>query len=151
MPSTITTKIALPKTGQTISYRNYDDGYYQKGSLISPRFVDNGDGTITDRVTNLMWQKDGYYWDSCGIQVAIDNCEALSLGGFTDWRLPNIKELMSIVNYGKNSPAIDQPPFTNTQWGHYWSSTYYLVVDFNDGLLINTGLYGYVRAVRGGI
>jgi len=47
----------LPKTGQTTSYVDYDDGYYEKGSSIDPRFVDNGDGSITDRVTNLMWMK----------------------------------------------------------------------------------------------
>lgn len=56
--STYTNKILLPKTGRTISYANYDDGYFQKGNPVSPRFVDNGDGTVSDRATNLMWPKD---------------------------------------------------------------------------------------------
>lgn len=48
----------LPKTGQSTSYADYDDGYYEKGNPVLPRFVDNGDNTITDRATNLMWVKD---------------------------------------------------------------------------------------------
>ena len=53
----ITNKSQLPKTGSTMSLENYDDGYYQYGSPITPRFIDNGDNTITDRATNLMWIK----------------------------------------------------------------------------------------------
>jgi hypothetical protein len=49
--------LMLPKTGQTTSYQDYDDGYYEKGSASSPQFVDNGDGTISDRITGLMWVK----------------------------------------------------------------------------------------------
>lgn len=52
---TISSKLQLPKTGQTTSYVDYDDGYYEKGSPITPRFIDNSDGTVTDRLTNLMW------------------------------------------------------------------------------------------------
>jgi hypothetical protein len=58
--ATRTRKINLPKTGQTSSYEDYDDGYYECGSPILPRLVDNGDNTITDRVTNLMWIKDPF-------------------------------------------------------------------------------------------
>jgi hypothetical protein len=47
----------LPKTGQTTSYQSGDDGAYQKGSASNPEFVDNGDGTISDKITGLMWVK----------------------------------------------------------------------------------------------
>ena len=47
----------LPKTGQTTSYQDGDDGYYEKGSASTPQFVDNGDGTISDKATGLMWIK----------------------------------------------------------------------------------------------
>ena len=47
----------LPKTGQTTSYQDGDDGFYEKGSASTPQYVDNGDGTISDRVTGLMWVK----------------------------------------------------------------------------------------------
>lgn len=98
-------------------------------------FVDNGDGTVTDRATGLMWQKadDGRKrnW-----REALDYAESLSLAGHNDWRLPNAKELQSIVDY-KRSPATTgtaaiDPIFTCTpisnearQWdfGCYWSST----------------------------
>ena len=95
MTSTRTTKIALPKSAQITSLVDYDDGYYQKGSPISPRFVDNGDDTITDRVTNLMWTKDDYGWTD--FSGALTYAHGLTTGGHTDWRLPNLVELMSIT------------------------------------------------------
>ena len=99
-------------------------------------FVDNGDGTITDIATGLMWQQadDGntYDWEA-GLAYA----ESLSLGNHSDWRMPNAKELQSIVDYSRSpqttsSPAID-PLFSCTpiidtdgnsgQFGYYWSSS----------------------------
>jgi hypothetical protein len=98
-------------------------------------YSDNGDGTINDAATGLMWQQgdDGEVYDWNG---ALDYCSALSLGGTDDWRIPSIKELHSIVDYDRSpdatdSPAID-PMFTLTSitneageadWGSYWSST----------------------------
>ncbi len=107
-------------------------------------FVDNGDGTVTDLATGLMWmQKDsghlgagndgdgGLNW-----QQALDWAENLTYAGHSDWRLPNAKELQSIVDYSRspsttNSPAID-PVFETTgitdeggnpNYPFYWSST----------------------------
>jgi len=92
-------------------------------------------GTVTDNSTNFMWQQCSAGWtdadcatDDLAIpntytwEAAISYCEVLSLGGLTDWRLPNIKELNSLVDDSKDSPAID-PPFANTQLSYYWSST----------------------------
>ncbi|OFX19127.1 MAG: hypothetical protein A2041_15255, partial [Bacteroidetes bacterium GWA2_31_9b] len=80
-------------------------------------FVDNNDETVTDNATGLMWQKadDGTSRDWQG---ALEYAENLTLVGYTDWRLPNIKELQSIVDYSRcpsvtNSPAID-PVFQTT-------------------------------------
>jgi hypothetical protein len=138
MPSTkIFGKHDLPKTGQIISGRAGDDGDYQAGSKANPRFVDNGDGTISDRVTRLMWVKDG---NSAGCNNgsplnwnnAIDFAVALNYAGHTDWRMPNIKELMSIVDYGLGGdgivPAINATFFPNTVMDAYWSSTLYAAV-----------------------
>lgn len=99
------------------------------------QFVDNGDGTITDLATGLMWQAvdDGNTRDW---EESLAYAEGLELGGHDDWRLPNVKELQSIVDYTRsvqttNSPAID-PMFTLTKfkdpndkdnYGFYWSST----------------------------
>jgi len=78
------------------------------GGGCTPTFVDNGDGTVTDTCTNLMWQKEG---ESKTWQEAMDYTEGLTLAGYTDWRLPNIKELS--IGYLYNSIDI------------YWSSTTY--------------------------
>lgn len=98
-------------------------------------FIDNGDGTITDRATGLMWQQadsgTGYNW-----QQALAYAEGLSLAGKEDWRLPNAKELQSILDYTRSpathgTAAID-PLFTcstitdeggGTDFPSYWSST----------------------------
>jgi len=98
-------------------------------------FQDNGDGTITDKATGLMWMQDdsgeGMTW-----QEALTYAEETTFAGYSDWRLPNSKELQSIVDYSRcpdatNSAAID-PLFhctsiTNeagqTDYPYYWSST----------------------------
>lgn len=121
------------KTGQTVKLRTGDDGDLKKGYPKSGvRFVDNGDGTITDNATGLMWVKDpsychGVFGESDNPEqmlwnYAIDECLALNYAGHNDWRLPNIKELLSIVDYGRPSPSIN-PVFTNTQSDFYWTST----------------------------
>ena len=150
------------KTGQLTSYVDYDDGYYQKGLPVSgARFTDNGDGTITDNVLKLQWAKDG---NGAGCNnggtlawaAAISFCKNLNFANHTDWRLPNVKELQSIADYGRVSPAID-PLFTNTQSNVYWSGTTYAgntgsawFVYFDDGSVYygSKGDGYYVRAVR---
>ena len=99
-------------------------------------FEDNGDGTISDHATALMWQQadDDQVYDWEG---ALSYAEALELGGYDDWRLPNAKELQSIVDYSRSpqsagSPAID-PLFHTTsmtdpdgnpgQYPYFWSGT----------------------------
>ncbi|SDS35848.1 Protein of unknown function [Polaribacter sp. KT25b] len=99
-------------------------------------FVDNEDGTITDNATGLMWQQadngENYDWEN-GLKYA----ESLILADYSDWRMPNAKELQTIVDYTRspqttNSPAID-PLFSCTeitdyngnsgQYGYYWTSS----------------------------
>ncbi len=105
-------------------------------------YVDNGDKTITDKATGLMWSQadsgEGMEWEE-----ALAYAESSTLAGHNDWRLPNIKELQSIVDYTKSptasdeanlGPAIDTDFFeitelpsgtTNydTDYGYFWSST----------------------------
>ncbi len=98
-------------------------------------FVDNGDSTISDNATGLMWiQNDSR--TTMNWEDALAHAENLEFAGYSDWRLPNVKELQSIVDYSRspgttNSAAID-PSFKCTQitdeageadYGFYWSST----------------------------
>jgi hypothetical protein len=96
--------------------------YHVRGSINYGQnlFVDNADETITDKATGLMWMTNdsGYYKEGSNSDGTMDWQEALkwaenaTYGGYDDWRLPNVKELQSIVDYTKspyttNSPAID--------------------------------------------
>jgi hypothetical protein len=105
----------------------------------SPRFSDHGDGTVTDNFTGLMWTKKantpGLSVCSPGTvkswQQGLDHVKCLnthSYLGYNDWRLPNRKEIRSLMDYGKSIPALPVGhPFTDVQadfWGgFYWSST----------------------------
>lgn len=97
-------------------------------------FSDNGDDTVSDTATGLMWQKKDF--QSQNFDDALAVCESASTGGHSDWRLPNIKELHSITDYSRSpdisdSAALDSvfdtTSFTNEDgkkdWGYYWSST----------------------------
>lgn len=101
--------------------------------------VDNGDGTVSDLATGLMWQQadDG---TSRNWQEALAYAENLELAGHSNWRLPNAKELQSIVDYSRSpdatdSPAIDplfelteikDPDGNDGQYPYYWTSTTHL-------------------------
>jgi hypothetical protein len=123
--------ICLPKTGQTTSYYNGDDGALERGiAWPNPRFT-NPDGTIpvsgdviVDQLTGLMWTKNANTGGYMTWQQALDYVKSLNIGGYTGWRLPNRKELRSIVDYSRYNSALPQGnPFTNVQIGSYWSST----------------------------
>jgi Protein of unknown function (DUF1566) len=86
-------------------------------------FHANHNGTVNDDATGLVWQQadDGKTrnWPD-----ALQYCAMLDLGGKRDWRLPNVKELQSIVDYSRNDPAIDTGVFTQSdRTGWFWSST----------------------------
>lgn len=160
----------LPKTGQNMSWAWGDDGYYQKGYPLGggQRFIDNGDGTVIDFATGLMWIKDpgqspgGLFYDRMYWYDAINNCENLEFAGWDDWRLPNINELMSIVDHSRYNPAFDPTIFTQfyDMWTPYWSST--TNASWTDGVWVLYPYDGYkscwskpwdmcfVRPVRGG-
>ena len=95
-------------------------------SVIYGNLQDNTDGTITDQDTNLTWQQSEggtNDWDS-----ALNYCENLSLGTHSDWRLPNAKELQSILDYriiGNGNPKLNPTFFPSAKASFYWSSTTY--------------------------
>ncbi len=98
------------KTGQTISYADYDDGYYQKG--IDHNFSrDDVNGTVRDFAAALQWQDNGAL-SQATLSEAKTACENLDLDGKNDWRLPSTDELLSIVDIRYQSPAIDRTLFS---------------------------------------
>jgi hypothetical protein len=157
--------LTVAKTGQTVSYASRDDGDLQKGMVWpKPRFVDHGDGTVTDNLTGLMWTR-----DACQIpgqpswREAVTACNNLVFAGYDDWRLPNIRELQSLMDYGKYSPALPEGnPFIGICGTYYWTSTttanveyYAWCVSMETGALWRAGdkeyIWGYnVWPVRGG-
>ncbi len=165
------TASALPETGIGLCYDDVDeilcpgpcDRFYGQDAqyLTNPMsFTDNGDGTVTDNVTGLLWQRDcddvnRDWWE------AIDYCESLSLAGATDWRIPDEHELQSIVDYGRFRPAVDTTYFPDTpSSGHFWASSadvfhtdYAWRICFTDGSVVSFyktwSDYQYVKCVRG--
>ncbi len=89
---------------------------------VVDHFVDNGDGTISDKLTDLMWQK-VLSTDTLSWEQALSTAENLTAAGHSDWRLPNVKELCSIVDRTRNAPAMYTNLFVNTLSTRYWSST----------------------------
>lgn len=129
----------LPKTGQMTQFRAGDDGQFEAGWWRGRLNINNrerwiaktigGDDIVLDRATGLMWPTD---FAAAGANLgnidnwnpAIDWALALDFAGFTDWRLPNILELFSIVYQEIMAPPlIWTPPFQNCFSATYWSST----------------------------
>jgi hypothetical protein len=126
----------VPKTGQTESYASGDDGDLQKGvQWPDPRFTDNGDGTVTDHLTSLIWLKNANCFGDLDWDGALDASNNLADGqcGLSDgssprdWRLPNVRELYSLIDHGNSFPALPSGhPFTGVMFGFndfYWAST----------------------------
>jgi len=156
------TEITCPRPGE----RFYgQDAQYQGPE---PAFRDNGNGTVTDLNTGLMWQQGDdqnecaeysygcYTWEEAGAY-----CDALTLAGYTDWRLPDRRELVSIVNYAIASPGptIDTRYFPNCRSSYYWSGSTYAYSPYTAwnvsfglgsvGWVTKAGHY-HVRCVRAG-
>jgi hypothetical protein len=139
-----------------------------RGAANTSHFVDNEDGTVTDKTTGLMWQKLEVLDENGAVrkmtwQEALAYCEGLEMAGRRDWRLPNIKELQSIVDYKTHDPSIDTTIFPGAWASNYWSATTFVIntegawpMDFYDGdnnimvFTSNKSISYYVRAVRGG-
>ena len=157
-----TPSYSIVDTGQTHCYNNSQQivcpptgaaffGQDAQYTGNAPSYQDNGDGTITDLVTGLMWQK------TPGSKVTFANAlagaQTLTLGGYTDWRVPTIKELYSLINFDGTDPntmstdTAGLTPFINTQYfdfqygnpsvgervidAQYWSSTEYVSTTMN--------------------
>jgi len=137
----------------TICFGQGQDGYLNTGCPNDlSRFTVSVDDTVIDNCTGLQWQRfTGGQLDWC---TALEFCEGLSSAGHDDWRLPNGRELLSIVDYGRFGPATD-PVFVG-ELEPYWSSTSSVVPSSAWVVYFETGSastntkdkFRYVRAVR---
>jgi len=98
------------------------------------RFVVQSGGTVKDTLTSLVWQQDGSGTRAgcsgsgqltCTWAEAQAYCSGLALGGYSDWRLPTVKELSSIVDFTVAGPAINQTAFPSTPADRFWTSSPY--------------------------
>lgn len=179
--------VQLPKTGQTVSFSSGDDGTLRRGvSWPIPRFIDHGNGEVTDQLTGLVWAKNANLMSSrdpgfgpdlwpgydpgfnlvglVGWYEALDYIKKLnteSYLGHSDWRLPNRKELRSLIDYSQFNPALPSShPFIEVQQDDpYWSSNkcatnlaygQVWIVYLRCGSVELGSSYGYVWPVRGG-
>jgi len=177
----------VAKTGQTVGTTG-SDGALQKGvAWPNPRFTDNNNGTVTDNLAGLIWLTNANCanatrdWSTALSDVVMlntagtmngTNCGDLSNGGShqIDWRLPNAKELQSLVDFAFDTPALSNTagtgqwtpgdPFTGVQLNYYWSSTWVMgftkvqewLVDLRNGGVEKGNMIDthYVWPVRGG-
>jgi len=153
----------VPKTGQTLLYSVGDDGAQEMGAAWpNPRFTDNGDGTVLDNLTGLIWLKDASAFGATSWAGAVNQGNTLNSGeaGLSDgsvegdWRLPNVNELRSLIDYARVGPGLcntagtsqwtEGNPFTGVISGYYWSSTTHAVSTvFNDRAWIVNMYDGY--------
>ena len=137
------------------------------------RYTDHGNGTVTDTKTGLIWKQcsegqsgssgscsgsaSGYSWDAALQQSAVVNSSGYA--GYSDWRLPNIKELDSLAALDRYSPSINLALFPSTPSAWFWSSSPYAgnsddawIFSFSNGYdnYPNRGNTSHVRLVRGG-
>ena len=89
------------ETGQPNNDKSYygQDAHY---TINAPKYRDNGDGTVSDLVTGLMWQKDP--GEKKNLKEAFEEAKRCHLGGYEDWRLPSIKELYSLIQFSGVDP-----------------------------------------------
>jgi hypothetical protein len=123
-------------------------------------YVDNKDGTVTDTVTGLMWQQavaSGTFTQPQALTYCANTLSSQNLAGHSDWRLPTIIELTSIVDLGQSNPSINITFFPATPAAVFLSSsllanspTYAWDVIFGNGDAGTVGVTdgGYVRCVR---
>ena len=139
----ISSGAGVGRTGQTLCWNaggaviscagTGQDGALQKGVSVSPRFTDNLNGTVLDNLTGLIWLKNANCFGAQPWTNALSDANTLASGacGLTDgsvagdWRLPNIKEIESLIDFTQYDPAALPPghPFSGVQSTSYWSST----------------------------
>ncbi|UUX91980.1 Lcl C-terminal domain-containing protein [Methanoplanus endosymbiosus] len=182
-PATVTESTATPATATGLTYPIVDtnqglcfdnseiiscpakgEAFYGQDAQytgITPSYTDNGDGTVTDEVTGLIWAQDltdsAMSWKDAGAY-----CEDLVLAGYDDWRLPTVKELWSIRDFSQGHPWVDTDYFylvgdgSDLAQHHSWTSNLYLIESeyqneqvIGDPAWIVNDWTGHIKAMSG--
>ncbi len=125
-------------------------------STLASDYVDNSDGTVTDKSSGLVWQQPHEHelrtWEQ-----AVNYCDELTLGNNSNWRLPEVKELETLLDKNRFAPTINRQYFSDTLSAFFWTAStdkdqtdQAWIVGFNGGHVISEhkGLKNYVRCVR---
>lgn len=159
-------------SNQGLCYDNYNqidapaqgDSFYGQDAQYTgnvPNYTDNGDGTVTDNVTGLIWSQE-LSRESMSWSEALAYCKKLKTGKYKDWRLPTVKELWSIRDYSQGWPWIDTDYFhlvgdgSEQRQHHSWTSNLYLVkseyqnqqVQGDPAFIVNDWT-GHIKAMSG--
>ena len=114
--------LAFDVKGQSVDPLPFQSSYGQDANYLGhqPDYTDNGDGTVTDNVTGLMWSNSP--GEKVSYQEAIKIADSLNLGGYSDWRLATIKELYSLIDFSGIDPEASSTnetslrPFIDTDY-----------------------------------
>jgi hypothetical protein len=149
------TRIDSPEEGEAF----YGQDAQYTGNIAN--YKDNDDGTITDKITGLVWAQElstsSYTWSD-----AVKYCDTLTLGGYSDWRLPNVKTLWSIRDFSQGWPWVDTDYFhlvgdgSDQRQHHTWTNNQYLVesefqndqVKRDPSFIVNSWT-GHIKAMDG--
>lgn len=130
--------IPVPKTGQTNSLYGGDDAWWSTNGIGTappdPRFVVQSDtNVVLDTLTGLMWVRNVNLDAEVDLGLktwyeALDYCNTLDYGGYDDWRLPNVREFLSLIDFGIMGPALPAGhPFTGFDsmdpYTFHWTSS----------------------------
>jgi hypothetical protein len=161
-------KARVEVTGQTTSFAEGDDGEIQAGvPFPKPRFRDKGNGAVVDKLTGLIWLKDANCFgqrtwfaalgavnalSDTGTPETTDDCDLSDGSQVGDWRLPNVKELQSLIHFGFAVPALSNAEgtgqwtegdaFSGVQAAAYWSSTSFTNIGAHWIVILDAGMTG---------
>lgn len=137
-----------------VKYNFFDRTKNPDGAFAND-FLDNGNGTVTDRITGLMWQKDapddGMIWQHA--KEYVQKLNSVRFAGYADWRLPTIEELASLMKSGRANDLYIHPIFSAKQ-AFFWSTDTFgsdtaWYANFKGGIIQHIyDFFFYVKAVR---
>jgi hypothetical protein len=131
-------------------------GIYSNPTSQASRYTNPASGVVLDGLTGLQWEQAAssptMNWSAAGTY-----CAGRNTGSLSNWRLPNVDELQTLVDYTTSSPSINSAAFPSTPSNYFWTSTIYQpsptnawIIDFRNGVVVSLDVSNdcFVRCVR---